>query len=521
MGSTFSTYGVAYSGMYVNQSALTATSNNIANLNTTGASKVKVDSAEQDVVNSDGTSTGVGVSITSINRCRDIYLDGTYRTQNSKSIYWSVKSGNLEYLDKILEEYETDSSTSASDTTTTTYGVEAEIDDFFSAWQTLSTDGDSESTRETAVSAGTDLISVLTGIDKQLQQLQADAVTGVKDGVDSLNDLSSQVAELNKQITQAEAGGGEASYLRDQRDSLLDQMSSLADIQVAESNGTQKVTLGGTTLVDGGKSHKLIVEGSGESNDPLIVKWEDSNTEAAIKSGSIKAYLEDADQRGYEIIDSDNIPYDFNSNATTSSISTMRQALNDLVTTIATKINSLSTSGVDLDGNPGLAFFTVIDDDKPLSITNIQVNLKTEKGCSLSDISLSITNIQVNPELVRDPDKVVTSSSGEAGDNTIANEICNLASDTSCYKSDGLSLDITDFYKSVISWIGTAGETSSNNYEKQEALVTTIDNQRKSVSSISIDEEMSNMIKFQTAYAASARVMSTIDNLIGDLINEF
>lgn len=491
MASTFGTYSIAYTGMYVNQASLATTSTNLANVDTTGASKVQLSSTEKDVVLSNGTSIGSGVSVASITRSRDIYLDRTYRTQNAESTYLSVKSGNLEYMDEILCEFET---SSTSDDTSTT-GVQTAIDDFFAAWESLSTDTSSETTRAEVVSTGVDLVEMLVEIDEQLQQLQADAVTGVKDGVDSLNDLAAQVADLNKQITEAESGGGEASYLRDQRDALLDQMSALADISVSESNGKLKVTLGGVALVNGDTTHELVVEGSGTTTDPLTVKWADSGSTATIKSGSIKAYLEDADQTGYETINEDDLPYSFTTDAT-SSISTLRQALNVLITTLAIEINSLSTSGVDLNGDAGLSFFTVVDLSQPLSITNIQVN----------------------PDLVEDSDKVVASSSEEGGDNSIADAICDLDSDTTCYSSGGVSLDITDFYKAVTSWLGTAGDEAASSYETQAALVTQLDNQRQSVSSISIDEEMSNMIKFQTAYAASARVMNTIDGLIGDLI---
>lgn len=494
MSSTFGTYSVAYSGLYASQAALSTTSTNLANVNTTGASKVQVANAELNTSQSSDTSTGYGVSVASITRSRDILLDSTYRTQNATATYLSVKSGNYEYMSEILSEYDTVTSTDAS---TTTSGVEAAVEAFFDSWEALSTDPSSESARTEVVAAGTDLVSMLTEIDEQLQQLQADAVTGVKDGVDTLNELAESVADLNEQIFEAEAGGGEASYLRDQRDVLLDEMSALANITVTESSGTLKVTLGGYTLVNGDNTHALVVEGTGTTTDPLSVKWADSDVVANISSGSIKAYMEDADQTGYETINSSDLPYDFSTSAT-SSISTMRQALNDLITTLAINLNSLSSSGVDLNGDAGLDFFTVIDSNQPLSITNIQVN----------------------PELVSDSDKVVASLSGEDGDNTIAGEICDLDSDTTSYSSGGLSLNIIQFYAAVTSWIGTAGDTAATSYTNQAALVTQIDNQRQSVSAISMDEEMSNMIIYQNAYAASARVMSTIDTLLGELISE-
>ncbi|SDE48467.1 flagellar hook-associated protein FlgK [Sporomusa acidovorans] len=498
--STFGTYSIAYSGMYTNQAALTTTSTNLANVDTTGASKVQLTSADASTTRSDGSVAVSGVTVESITRSRDIYLDSTYRTENADSAYLAVKSGNLEYMDTILSEYDT-VTTDDDGNTTTTEGVQDAISDFFSAWEKLSTSTttSSQTDRVDVVDAGKDLLEKLVWIDEKLQELQEDAVNSVQDGVDSLNDYAAQVAELNAKITLAEAGGGEASYLRDQRDALLDEMSALANISVSEQNdGSVTVTLDGKTLVKGDSSKTLVVEGDGSTDNPLKVTLADSGDEVDITSGSIGAYLEDADQTGYETIDTSDLPYSFTTGAT-SSISTMRQALNDLVTTLATKINSLTTSGVDLNGDTGLAFFTTIDSNEPLSITNIQVN----------------------PELVSDSDKVVTSASGGTGDYSIADAIYDLASDTSCYESDGSSLDIIDFYTALTTWLGTEGDTVASNYETQAALVSQLDYQRQAVSAISIDEEMSNMIKFQTAYAASAQVMNTVDSMIESLLAVF
>ncbi len=494
MGSTFGTYNVAYSGMYVNQSGLATTTNNLANISTTGASRVRVASADLSTVMSDGTETSGGVSVASITRARNELLDATYREENADASYWSVKNGNLKYMQELLSEF---TGTDTDDDGVADNGLQQMITDFFNDWEELSKDPSSQSNRQAVTEAGASLLSALSELDDQLQQLQQDAVNSVQDGVDTLNDYAQQVAKLNQQISEAEAGGkGEASYLRDQRDELLDEMSSLANISTSETDGVFQVMIGGMTLVSGNTTHTLVVDGDGSTTDPLTVKWADTDTEAEITSGSIKAYLEDADQTGYSTIDSSDIPYNFTAGAT-SSISNLRQALNDLVTTLATEINSLHSSGMGLDGSTGLDFFTTID----------------------STQLLSITNIQVNPDLVDNPDKVAASASGDDGDNTIAEKIYDLSSED-CFEFDGLSMDTTDFYQALISWIGTAGSNAESNYETQTDLVEQVDAQRQSVSSISIDEEMSNLIKYQNAYTASAKVLSTIDQLIGDLISD-
>ncbi|MDF2874091.1 MAG: flagellar hook-associated protein FlgK, partial [Sporomusa sp.] len=175
----------------------------------------------------------------------------------------------------------------------------------------------------------------------------------------------------------------------------------------------------------------------------------------------------------------------------------LRQGLNDLITTIASKINSLHSAGTDLDGNSGLDFFVVVDDSQPLSISNIQVN----------------------PEITADANKLVAGSTGDAGDNTVANAISSLL-DEDLFQYNGLAQDLTGFYQSVIAWVATAGSNAESAYDVYSTLATQADNQRLSISSASLDEEMSNMIKYQTAYSAASRVLSTIDNLVGDMIEE-
>lgn len=484
--STFGTYSIAYSGMYTSQASLTATSTNLANVDTAGASRVRVAYAEQVTVQSNGTSVGDGVDVESITRARDQFLDSTYRTQNAKAGYWAVKNGNLEYMQEIVNEFESEDT-----------GLQQMVSEFFNSWEELSKDPSSESNRQAVTEAADSLISAVTELDEQLQELQADAYNGVQDGVDSLNDLAAQVAELNQQITQSEAGGGEASYLRDQRDALLDEMSALANISVQESNGTLQVTIGGVSLVNGSSTHKLAVSGDGSTESPLTVNWADLDCKANITSGSITSYLEDADQAGYETIDADSLPYSYTTGAT-SSISTMRQALNDLITTLAEELNELHSAGYGLDDSTGLDFFTAIDSNQPISITNIQVN----------------------PELLEDADKIaVSGEQGEEGNNTIAASICDLST-SECYQFDGVTMNIDNFYESLTSWLGTTGSNAASSYNTQEALVAQVDNQRQSVFSISLDDEMSNMIKYQNTYSAAARVLSTIDGLIGDLIQD-
>ena len=493
MGSTFGGYSIAVSGMRVNQAALTVTSHNIANVDTTGYSRQTIALTETVNDPAGSSAAGTGATVAEVKRARSQLLDNTYRQQNTEVEYWSSKSGTLDYLQEILDEF---AISDASDDDTSADGLQQTIQNFFDSWDNLASDPSSVSTRQSVVENAASLLDTLSQIDEQLQSLQADALTAAGDIVDEINNIASQVSALNLLIAKAEANSGEAGDLRDQRDDLLDQLSAYTNFSSQEaSNGMVSVFIGGVALVSGTKANSLSISGDGSTANPVQVTWTSTQTTAKITGGSLLACLEEADQSGFAAIN-DTDTYNFTATAT-SSISTLRQGLNDLITTIASKINSLHSAGTDLEGNTGLDFFVVVDASQPLSISNIQVN----------------------PEIEANTNKLVAGTSGDAGDNTVANAISSLLSEK-IFQYNGLSQDLTGFYQSIIAWVGTAGSNATNAYDVHSTLATQADNQRLSISSTSLDEEMSNMIKYQTAYSAASRVLSTIDNLIGGLIEE-
>ncbi|WP_434131910.1 flagellar hook-associated protein FlgK [Sporomusa sphaeroides] len=498
MGSTFGGYSIAYSGMYANQSALTVTSQNLSNVNTSGYSRQQINSAEKIVPISSQTSIGAGVAVVEVCRARNQLLDSTYHDKNASASYWSTKSGMLTYAQEILDEF---SATDGSGSD----GLQQTIQNFFDSWEELAGDAGNIANRQAVVEYAATLLDTLSSIDEQLAALQQDACNSAADIVDDINSIATQVAALNLQIVRAEAADAEASDLRDQRDYLLDQLSDYVNFSTQEqANGSVTVFIGGVALVSLNKSYELSLAGDGSTADPLVVRWADTGTRASITNGTLKACLEDADQTGIGAIDpelildmdQDGKVYTYTASAT-SSLSNLRQGLNTLITTLAVKLNSLHSAGTGLDGSTGTDFFVAIDSSQPLSSTNIQVN----------------------PAIVSDLNKLAAGASGAAGDNTVAAAICDLSS-ANIYTFGGLSQDSTGFYQSLISWLSTAGSDAADYYDTQSALATQVDNQRQSISTVSLDEEMSNMITFQNAYAASARVLSVMDGLLADLIAE-
>lgn len=489
MGSLFGSYSIATSGMKVSQTALTVTSHNLANVGTSGFSRQQISMAEQCIGVAAGVSEGIGSRVADINRVRSQFLDQNYRQQSAKEGYWKAKAANFEDIQLVLNEFTADGEGDDS-------GLSTVVQEFFSSWDELAKDPSGLSTRQNVLEKGQALVEILAGIDRQLLRLQQDAAANAIEGVAQLNELAGQVAKLNVAIVQAEASGSEASDLRDSRDSIVDQMAALADLTVQEqAGGMLTVSIGGVSLVKGDAIRTLETSGDGTTERPLQITWSGLGSPLVLSSGSLLANWEDADQSSFTAITETDIPYAFDVSSQ-SSIGNLRQALNGWVTTLALEVNSLHRSGQGLDGSTGLDFFVASTDGQPLSISNIAINT-----------------------ILKDPNKIAAAASDAAGDNWIATAIGMLL-DEDYFLKDSLALNGSSFYQNIISWLGIAGNNANSYYETQSNLVQQVESRRQSLSAVSIDEEMTKLVIYQNAYNASARILSLIDGLVKELINE-
>ncbi len=183
-----------------------------------------------------------------------------------------------------------------------------------------------------------------------------------------------------------------------------------------------------------------------------------------------------------------------NVHETNNIISDLKNKLNLLINVFAREVNSLHSSGKTLDGSNGGNFFAAIDGSFPMEMGNLKID----------DSLLDLNNI-------------VASESGSTGDNTIALKIANLRNDALIGKS-GEETSIDDFYNWIILGIGNIGREAATISENQLKMVQAADGNRQSISGVSMDEEMSNMMKFKFAYDASSRALNVIDEMMETII---
>jgi len=249
MPGTFFGIEISRRALQANKQAMNITGNNVANVNTAGYTRQEaVFAATSPLIGSavglNGVyALGTGVSLADIKRVRDSYLDGQTRDNLSSIGYWQAFQGALDRIESVFPE-------------PSYSGLQKAMDDFFSSWNALSQNPNSLASKEAVKEAGDALAggiryaySQLSEIGNDLQKEFSDSNTGQ---IRQINDLTAQVAELNKSIVQAKKIGAESSDLLDKREQLLENLAGLINISVtSEQDGFLTVQASSKVLVDG------------------------------------------------------------------------------------------------------------------------------------------------------------------------------------------------------------------------------------------------------------------------------
>jgi len=500
MSSTFSCYNIAKSGIYASQRALEVIGHNLSNSDTVGYVRQQTMLNDTCPQTFSGKQVGTGVGISEVRQLRSIFLDNTYRKENSTKCYWEIIQNTASDVESILNSLSESS------------GLSVAIDEFFLGWEELAKDPENGTAREAVREYGNEFCEVVNQIEEQLDAVQLSLDEQISSMVKEINSITLKVAELNQKILVSEINGQNANDYRDQMNSFLDTLSEYTEIDVSETeNGMVNVKLGGMNIVCGNKSLQMECSYNDSNVNFATVIWNNSGLKVNLSDGKLLGLIKargDVDgsegstgngspvESGTEEedVDNDSETYSFSPDSE-NLIPELRKGLNILVNLFTRKINAIHESGIGLDESTGVSFFVKIDE-----------NLPFEAG-----------NIKVNPVL-EDSNRIAAAKTSEAGDSDIANEIVEFR-DSAYFRNESLEMNIDDFYALLTDWIGTVGQEAETFSDNQSSLAELADSNRKSLSGVSMDEELANMIKYQHAYTASARVMTTIDAMMDKIIN--
>lgn len=258
MRSTFAGLNTMVRGINANQLSENTVGHNISNANTEGYSRQHVNLAAVDARKEASlygqVAVGQGVDSTSLTRARDIYADRQYWSENSTSAYYQSRAKEYDKIEAIFND-------------TTLENIQNSIQDFYKAWSSLSANASDSATRITVVEKAKVFADrIHTAAQKMQEQIDAN-YKDIELNINRINDYTDQIVQLNKSIMSTEATGAMANDLRDQRDLLVDQLSSFVNVNIYEgANGMYSVVSNGVSLVNG--VNKLTLELS----DPIANK---------------------------------------------------------------------------------------------------------------------------------------------------------------------------------------------------------------------------------------------------------
>ncbi|MCC6544068.1 MAG: flagellar hook-associated protein FlgK [Nitrospirae bacterium] len=557
MSSIYDIFNIGKHGMMAQQKAIQVTAHNLANVNTKGFSRQEVILEEGMPLNSQPGQSGTGVNAVNIQRKYDSFLEGQL-TDNRETL------GNLDVQKNAISKIE-DLFYDSSGT-----GINEMLTQFFNSMHDLSANPAGTAERSSVLSSADALSDTINSVYTSLEQLQKDTNSQVRQAVNDINNISKQISSLNVEINRAEVSGQNANDFRDMRGRLLNDLAEKIDVQYFEDNSGQITVIGGgmATLVEKGNSWALDIKSNPDNNGYYDVVFSPDNNNIlnltdSISNGRLKGFLTIRDTETKNAMDElDRVAssiatqinqvhregYGLDGSTGTNLFSPAFEA-GDVLSQDVGSIKALSTNtgtgnlNITIDdpaalkfNNYGLTFsggnYTLINKSTNTSITAAYSDPAsfTFEGLAVTlsgsfsagdkfDISAhknTAKDIKVALGM-NDTAKIAaaTSANDNRGDNRNSLALVNL--------QDALTIDgnssFSSYYSSIVSTIGVKSQSINNQYAAQEFSSEQLTNMRESVSGVSIDEEMTNLMKYQHAYEASARLLRIGDELMQTLLD--
>ena len=337
---------------------------------------------------------------------------------------------------------------------------------FSSSLAQLSANPSNTSVQSGVISAGQNLAQAFNSTANGLATVQSEMDTQVTQTVAQVNSLSQQIAKLNGQITQLTAAGQDGGTVEDQRDELVQQLSKLTGISVTQSSDGEVITTGnGSPLVMGSQSYSLQTT-TGSDGMQHVLDSNGVDITSSLQGGTLGGSIQIRDQV----------------------IPSYLTQLNTLASQFSSAFNAAQAKGYDSNGSQGQDFFSV----------------PSSGSAAAAGMTVSIT----------DPSQIAISSDGTAGSN---GNVANLSAALTSALPSGASA--SQAYSNLVFQVGNDASNASTQSTAIGQNLLQLTNQQSAVSGVSIDEETTNLIRFQTAYEAAARIVSTIQQLDSVTIN--
>jgi flagellar hook-associated protein 1 FlgK len=447
----------ARDSLTAHQMAISVTGANIANVNTPGYNRQRADLVTIGAVNIKGFDAQVGVAVNHVTRIFDRFIEAQLVQQQQATGYSDAMLQLLQNIQIVLDD-------------TSGGGINEHLDRFWASWEDLSRNPSGKLERSALLSTAQTLSGAIVSYKQNLDAISSEMNRSIADVVPLINRKLLEIADINAQMISAGNNAGDLNNVLDQRATALRELGSMINISYYEtSNGTINVTMAnGEPLLQGSTAQTLsIVISDGKSN--IFNSNSLTSVNGSITGGQLGAYLE----------------------MQKSILPKYTNALDDLTNTLSTRVNALHSGGFDADGNMGMNFFVI------------------------GDAANASGSLSVNAALAADINRIAASAS-ISGDGENAT---NLAALRDKLLMDGGKTTMSGFLATMVGEIGRQTANAKTNSEHQTAILNYLNNQRDSVSGVSIDEEMILLIKYQMGYTAAGKLCNSVNDMLDVLMN--
>ncbi len=574
--SSLSSLYVGVSGLKVSQAALNVTSHNLANVDTKGFVRQQAVLTDFNYIkwgesHISSFQNGLGADFAAVKQVRDSFLDQAYRQEVGRQAFYESQYDSVGEVEGFFGELEGES-------------FQATMNEFWISLQELAKEPDSVVTRASLIQTAVTFVERSENISKQLKDYQVNLNIQIKEQVSRINAIGEEIKKINLKVRQYESTGVEnANDLRDQRNNLLDELGKLVNITYKENiNGIVNVNVEGVPFVTEDNVFAMDTIKMSETSEMLKPVWVshgnadvfnlniEPSSEKNTDLGSLKGLLS---ARGYKQANYTDIPIrenyetdvlynaatiDYNNRINSSVIMTVQAQFDQLVHGIVTTINDILSPnkevtltdgtvikildeanapvGLDPNNTMGEALFNRkstarYGEAEEIEIINasgvpetITARIYNEENFADNYSLFTLGEIEVNPKVMQNYALIPLSNNTGSGDFDIktAEKLLSKWQEAFATLSPNTLTknNFSDYYNSFMSELANRGEKLNTISMNQASMVNSIDNQRMEITGVSSDEELTNLIKYQHAYNASARYVNVVSEMLEHIITQ-
>lgn len=516
MAGLFNTLNIAVKGLNAQQTSLHTTSHNISNINTEGFSRQRVElKADTSYTYVGVGQLGTGVKLEGVVRMVDDFVNDQIRKENSALNQYMAKDDIMSQIEKVFNE--------PSDT-----GLNFAMNEMFNSWQELSKNPESLNAQSIVAEKSKTFAETLNHMASQIDGLKGDTVSNIEKNALDINSLAERLRAVNDQIFNITVKEQSPNDLLDERDLLMKEMNGLAEMTAKYDKwGRVSLTIGGKELTAKDNPAKLSVVSG-------IVPMGDGKVMLKIAVGGDISNIQDTEMSEADAEDlKEGSPVFYDPDSASEPKPTLAKINSGVIGGNLEAIHEIEARIEELDqfakgtaklintvhnvGGTGVVFFTF------------------EKNASNPAGEPTALNFSVNSEVLSDESKVATgvSDMSPEGDGSRALAIANLRNTKINFKAPTFTYDPTTMkiedafggvtmngsYNNIVTKVGISTQQASNMVKNEEAVMAQLLNRRESVSGVSLDEEVTNLMKFQRGFEANSRVISTLSEMLDTLIN--